>query len=220
MSSATAASPPAELKQPFDLGKYYDGREGLSVPAFKVVTAEQCGLDERSLLNLHAALERETELLEMRLPSYRGKPGDLWEELAKPPGKRKPNYGELTRFDLKRLHDNKEIERRASAVLEKLEAAGGDAIDYTPEQLKGLPDNLKVRGFALLLNMPERVLNEPGTLRITQQTIDWYTSMHGGLLAGLPGLGETVAGIRPTPKEDLEEVWELAKRLGLQIKVL
>ena len=68
--------------------------------------------------------------------------------------------------------------------------------------------------------MPERVLNEPGTLRITQQTIDWYTSMHGGLLAGLPGLGETVAGIRPTPKEDIEEVWELAKRLGLQIKVL
>lgn len=202
------------------MGKYYDWREVLGVPALKVVTAEQCGLDERSLLNLHAALERETELLEMRLPRYRGKPGDLWEELAKPPGKRKPNYGELTRFDLKRLHDNKEIERRASAVLEKLEAAGGDAIDYTPEQLKGLPDNLKVRGFALLLNMPERVLNEPGTLRITQQTIDWYTSVHGGPLAGLPGFGETDAGIRPTPKEEIEEVRELANRFGLQIKLL
>ncbi|HEX8800605.1 MAG TPA: hypothetical protein VF772_18435, partial [Terriglobales bacterium] len=60
----------------------------------------------------------------------------------------------------------------------------------------------------------------PGTLRITQRTIDWYTSVYGGPLAGLPGFGETVAGIPPTPKEEIEEVRELANRFGLQIKLL
>ena len=134
---------------------------------------------------------------------------------------RKPNYGVLTDRDLEPfLPDNKALAQRASAVLEKLKAAGGDVIDYTPEQLKGLPDNLKARGFALLLNMPERVLNEPGTLRITQQTIDWYTSTKGGLLAGLPGFGETVAGMRTTPKEEIEEVRQLAKHFGFQMKLL
>jgi hypothetical protein len=136
---------------------------------------------------------------------------------------KKPNYGVLTRFDLELLHDNKALARRASGVLEKLKATGGDAIDYTPEQLKDLPDNLKARGFDLLLNMPDRVLKDPGPLRIAQQTLDWYASSKGGLLADFLGLNKTIPRIGSTPeqeKREIAEVRELAKRLELRLNIL
>ncbi|HVO78393.1 MAG TPA: toll/interleukin-1 receptor domain-containing protein [Candidatus Bathyarchaeia archaeon] len=205
--SGAGASSAGSEKQPIVWDTQYDWSSGLASARLfsKVVTPEQCGLDERSLLNLHADLERQRER-DRKI---------LLERYSTPDNS--PNYGFLTSIDLILVAGDKVLKRRANEVLEKMKAAGGEAIDYTPEQLKKLPDKLKARGFALLLNMFEHVSNEPGKLGITQQTIDWYASMHGSKLP--PGIRDSL-GFPAIPSEEIEEVRELARRLGLEAKGL
>ena len=73
------------------------------------------------------------------------------------------------------------------------------------EYVKDEANFAKKRGFVLLLNMPGRVLNEPGTLRITQQTIDRYASVYGGSPAGLPDSGKLSRTHRLLPKRRLKK---------------
>ena len=82
------------------------------------------------------------------------------------------------------------------------------------------PREIPDRGLLPEWGRMRRCREKPSDFPITQQTIDWYTSLKGGLPKGLPGFGETVAGIPLTPKEELEEVRELANRFGLQMKLL
>jgi hypothetical protein len=211
---------------------------------WKVLTPADVDSDESSLLRLHATLMKDRETSKKDLPkiNVRRTPKHLSLNLSPmryslldseiPPvghsplgldvplsdEERGPTYGILSRIDLEsRPHDEK-LEREAREVLETLTAAGGDAIDYKPAQLRDLSPNLQACGFHLLLFLPERVLAKPGRLEITQATLDWYTAQHKTVLFG----GSSIEPFPdwPMPFVRAWELQELANRLGLHLEPL
>jgi hypothetical protein len=179
--------------------------------AGKPVSPEQVGSDERSLLRLHVAIRRAWDSQHPPVKPVRGLGA------SEPPGFDFLGcpYGILTRLDLQCAPD---YDFEARQLLRKLDSVGGAAIDYTPEQLRDLPENLQERGLYLLLITSEPIplphfvehRVEKGPLRITQDTFDRYSQ-----LPKYPRAHD----IYPYYEDpETREVRELATRLGLLFK--
>jgi hypothetical protein len=179
--------------------------------AGKLVSPEEVGSDERTLLNLHVELERAVD--SYRASTLKSLGLSDRRDLFAPPGFNIFGcpYGILTHLDLQDQSDF-----RAKQLLRRLDGLGGGAIDYTPEQLKDLPENLQNRGFYLLVSGSQPDLSfqpllghleEPGSLRITQETFGRYS-----LLAKQKSI------FREFSYGEISEMEELAARLGLHFK--
>jgi hypothetical protein len=105
----------------------------------------------------------------------------------------------------------KSVKETAKTLLNALQAAGAEAVDYMPAQLIDLPMHLQDCAFRVLLHRPWYEKDRP--FEVTEDDLDDYSlsmSREDQFLEGRRQLKNTA--------EYIAEARELAERLGLHFK--